>query len=214
MEEVGREILNGTLTLDKFLEGSNLGVFLREGCFLILFSWGLGAVGRGAVFTFVGTVEVEIFKRKFPFLNRKRLNFSLLKRHNSGNEGKVLRRGDLRLTDWVVRHAWVVDFYQAGGWHSRETLVVKHVGGDLTESCLTRFYTWATSLTSERTTHITRIVWCKGLLIDGLKDTNGAWSITQEVGTTSSIFSELGALVMLKALSGPCDTVLKLGSSG
>jgi hypothetical protein len=88
--------------------------------------------------------------------------------------------------------------------------VVKHVGGHFSKSCLARFYTRAASLASKGTLHVAWIVWRKCLLIDRFENPNSAGAIAEEVGTTGTILSKLGALAIGEAFSGSCNATLQL----
>jgi len=74
--------------------------------------------------------------------------------------------------------------------------MVKHIGGYFSYSCLTRFYPRSASFAAKYTLHVAGIVWRKCLLIDRFENSNSPGAIAEEVGTTSTIFSKLGAMTV------------------
>ena len=97
---------------------------------------------------------------------------------------------DLVLSDFGGRQGLMSQLYKGSSWHSRESLVIKEVGGDLADSGLSRLYPLAASVAAEGASQPSWVVWSEGLFIDWFENSDVSLRVAHCVGATGAIPSQ------------------------
>jgi len=66
----------------------------------------------------------------------------------------------------------MIQLYKGSSWHSRESLVIKDVGGNLAYSGLSRLHPFAASFAAEGASQPSWVVWSEGLFIDWFENSD------------------------------------------